>query len=423
MIDSMFEEWNEQRPEIITSQNYSSSEDFKNIIDSFSTPTNKKGITSSLETLGNFLKEENDGIYARGGHPNFAQLEERVKLMEIGNLSHSEYFGAKVFSSGMAAIFAALSTLSNDREGFFIKGDVMYHSAGELLKKDGKGRCMVGSLPGVELDLNSQNSPNILTNYLEMNKNGQNIPVLGIILETVANPTITYADIRSLAEIAHNYDTPLIVDNTILSPYLLEPFRMGADIVIQSITKNFGGQGDMVGGVAVGPNEFMKKLHEQRTHTGGVMSIDNAYEYATRIPNFIKNIETSCKNSKYLANELQTIDSIDVNYPNLDGKTREGYAGNVLSFEFKGDNDQDVYNKSVKFHEHLMENKDLVKCAVSFGEPKTLVVPYASQFGDLDIIKETNAFPVGLVRVGVGRENQKDFSKVVQYIKNGIEHI
>jgi len=411
-----FQEWSEKREQIVTGENFSNPEDFQKTIDSLDAPNRVTELNPALERLDVITDiasgKEEGFFYARTNHSNYAQLEARLKALEVGRLSHPEYFDCKVFPSGMAAITTALEALAKGREGTFIHGDVSYISTKDILKDQGDKVSKVGSLPGIGCDLTK---PENLRKVLEEQK-AKGIDVLGVIFEPVANPTTAYTNIREIAAIAHEYDVPVIVDNTFLTPFLLEPFRMGADMVIHSLTKYFSGYGDMMGGAVIMPNEFADGVQDIRKNKGAVMSPRDAYEFTVRAPRIKKVIESHCKNAKQLADSLKDIDEIEVSYSDLTGETRDGFAGGVLSFYFKGD-DQTAYQRARNLADYFIKNPGTVKYAVSLAEPQTLVIPWASQLS-LDRIKDWNV-PAGLVRVAVGRE--EDFENVIQYIKKGIE--
>ncbi|MBW2982300.1 aminotransferase class I/II-fold pyridoxal phosphate-dependent enzyme [Candidatus Woesearchaeota archaeon] len=415
-MNQEFQEWSKKRGEIVTDDNFSSEKDFQRTIDSLNYPDKVVELNPALERLDVIADitagKQKGFFYARTGHSNYAQLEERLKAIEVGRLSHPEYFDCKVFPSGMAAITAALEALAKGCEGTFVHGDVSYISTKDILADQGNGISKVGSLPGIKCDLTN---PENLERVLEEQK-AQGIDVLGVIFEPVANPTTAYSNVRKIADIAHKYEVPVIVDNTFLTPYQLEPFRMGADMVIHSLTKYFSGQGDMMGGAVIMPKEFSDRVQDIRKNKGSVMSPRDAYEFAVRAPRIRKVIEAHCKNAKQLADTLREIDGIEVSYSDLTGETRNGYAGGVLSFNFKGDAET-AYQRSRKLAEYFIENPGTVKYAVSLAEPQTLVIPWASQLS-LERIKDWNV-PAGLVRIAVGRE--KDFGKVIDYIKKGIE--
>ena len=403
-----FEQWSERKTQVRTKENFSSKGNFQKIINSFDAVNSIKELNPEFTSPGELWeiasRQRKGYYYPSVGHPNFTELEKRLTKLETGNLNHSDMFSGLVFPRGMAAISAVLETLQRkNSDGVFICGKVMYPSTKRLLFDENvNARNLIGGKKGVEVDINS---PDSICQTIE--KIGPK-NVLGIIFEPLANPTLNYTSIRTASDHTQRYHIPIIVDNTFLTPYLLEPFRAGADIVVQSLTKYFSGEGDIMGGAAIFPKEFYNNLAETRRHKGYTISPHNAAVFSERINSFPERMEKHCKNTSALAEllfSLATVWKIKVNYPDLGERTRNGYAGGVLSFVFEGD-DETAYQRSRKFTEficHDYSNSRAVKQAVSFAESRTLVLPYAGQIPDIDFLKKNN-IPIGLVRIAVGRE-------------------
>lgn len=417
-----FKEWSRKRKEIVTEENYSSKESFNKTVADFLEPVKVKELNpvlTEIGQLGDIVEGKKDGFfYARTNHANYAELESRLKNIEVGRLSHPEYFSSCVFPSGMAAITAALESLANSN-GVFLRGDVVYVSTKEILSDQGDGKTRFGTKATEGIDMTKPNNlERVLRQYKKNNQEG--IPdskVLGIIVETVANPTIKYTDIREISKIAHKYDVPLIVDNTFLTPYLFEPFRAGADMVIHSLTKYFSGEGDMMGGVVTTPNEFASRIKNIRKNKGAVMSPNEAYEFSKRAKGVGARIEKHSINAAYIASVLEQTKGINVMYNHLKDNTREGQAGGVLSFTFKGD-ENTAFNRSLKFTQYLIDNPGVVRQAVSLAEPQTLVLPWGGQVGSIERMRKYN-LDSSLVRIAAGRE--QDIKPVTQYIKTAVE--
>lgn len=399
---------------------FSPREEYVKIASEFEKPVEVKELNPELDRpgkLGAILDQVKRGkihdyYYAATAHPNVAELEARVKALEVGNLSHPQQFGCLVFNAGMAAIAATLETLAKGRHGIFIYDQGMYPSTRQLLINNGNGRNMVGTLPGFEVDMESPDRLDNALNILEKHTN-----VLGVIFEPVKNPTIAWRDTKALAGIAHKYGVPVIVDNTFLTSYLFEPFRAGADIVISSLTKYPNGEGDLLGGAVVAPAGFIPGLLETRKHKRWIMAPHDAYRCAQRITTLPKRMDKHCENAAAIANRLNEYDDVSVNYQQQ-SDIRNANPGGVLSFVFIGGRDT-ASCMSMKFTEYLYENRGPVRQAVSLGEPRTLVLPYAGQIGDIKFLF-ANDIPTGLVRVAVGRERNID--GIADYIAKGIEH-
>ncbi|MBW2977811.1 aminotransferase class I/II-fold pyridoxal phosphate-dependent enzyme, partial [Candidatus Woesearchaeota archaeon] len=288
-----------------------------------------------------------------------------------------------------------------------------YSSTKAILEDEGNGRNAIGTYPGITVDLNV---PGALEAAIKEQKS-KGKEVLGVIFEPIANPSIEYTDTREVAKVAHRYNVPVIVDNTFLTPYLQEPFRMGADMVVHSLTKYFSGKGDMTGGVVIAPKELIPGVQNVRKNQGGIMSIRDAQEFGSRAGYVASVVEEASENAKELAHALRSVDGVSVNYVEEDfSETRYGLGGGVLSFVFDGEGDV-PYKRGRKFDQYLIGNPHTIKHRVSLAEPHTLSITWAGQLSP-DAIQKWGVKP-GLVRVACGTES--DYSQVIDHIKRGIE--
>ncbi|MBW2977757.1 PLP-dependent transferase, partial [Candidatus Woesearchaeota archaeon] len=155
-----FEQWSGRREGIVTSENYSSKQAFDRTLDDlwdtdFKWSDELNPDIPRLDFLGDIIAGKEKGFYyARSDHVNFDNLERMLTAIETGRLSQADSFGAKVFASGMAAITAALKSLSAGKDGVFITGKVMYSSTKAILEDEGNGRNAIGTYPGITVDLN-----------------------------------------------------------------------------------------------------------------------------------------------------------------------------------------------------------------------------------------------------------------------------
>ncbi|MGW8288487.1 MAG: aminotransferase class I/II-fold pyridoxal phosphate-dependent enzyme, partial [Desulfobulbales bacterium] len=175
-----------------------------------------------------------DHIYMRLTNPTNRVLEEKLSVLEMGQ-------GAVVMSSGMAAITnACLALLRAGDE--FVTGNSLFMSSyvlfANIFKKYNISARFVESTD------------------LEAIENAINDKTRFIWLETIGNPKMDVPDLAATAEIAHRHGLPLMVDNTLATPYLCRPIELGADVVIHSTTKYFSGHGDATGGVVIDSGNF-----------------------------------------------------------------------------------------------------------------------------------------------------------------------
>lgn len=181
-------------------------------------------------------------IYTRIMNPTTAVLEERLTAMEGG-------VGALALSSGMSAITYAIFAIAQQGDNI-ISTSSLY---------GGTYNLFAHTLPrlGIEVRFVDYQNPDDIASLIDDNTKA-------IFGESLGNPAGNILDISKIADIAHQHGVPLIVDNTVPSPYLCRPFEHGADIVIHSLTKYLGGHGTSVGGIIVDSGKFPWAKHAKR---------------------------------------------------------------------------------------------------------------------------------------------------------------
>ena len=181
-----------------------------------------------------FALQEFGNIYTRIMNPTTAVFEERVASLEGG-------VAALATSSGQAAQFLALTSLAGSGDEI-VAASTLY--GGTYTQFDVSFRRLGIDVTFVEPD-DPENFRNAITSKTRA--------VYG---ETIANPRMNVVDIEAVAKIAHEEDVPLVIDNTMASPYLCRPIEHGADIVVHSATKFLGGHGTSIGGIIVDSGKF-----------------------------------------------------------------------------------------------------------------------------------------------------------------------
>ena len=181
-------------------------------------------------------------IYTRIMNPTTAVLEARVAEMEGG-------IAGLALASGMAAITYAIQTIAS-------AGDNIV-SVSQLY--GGTYNLFVHTFPrqGIEVRLADQGDFDGLEKLIDRNTKA-------VFCESIGNPAGNVVDIERLARIAHKHGVPLIVDNTVATPYLCRPIDFGADIVVHALTKYIGGHGNSIGGIIVDSGKFDWKANKDR---------------------------------------------------------------------------------------------------------------------------------------------------------------
>ena len=181
-------------------------------------------------------------IYTRIMNPTTDVLEKRVAALEGG-------IAALAVASGMAAITAAIQTLAEAGDNI-VSASTLY---------GGTYNLFAHTFPqqGIEVRFADPRDPASFGKLIDAKTKA-------VFIESIGNPLGNVTDIKALADVAHAHGVPLIVDNTVPSPYLLRPIEFGADIVVHSLTKYLGGHGTSVGGAIVDSGKFPWAEHKAR---------------------------------------------------------------------------------------------------------------------------------------------------------------
>lgn len=285
-------------------------------------------------------------IYSRSGNPNRADLEETLAALEGGRYGLA-------FASGMAAI-SAVAALLKPGDRVLICEDVY----------GGTYRLFEEIMPQYEIE----------RHYLDFSKlEGLEADKAKMIwLESPTNPLLKVYDIAAVAE--RKGDALLVVDNTFATPYLQNPLKLGADIVVHSTTKYLGGHSDLVGGAVVLNDEGLyERLKLIQTGMGAVPGPFDCWLTRRGIKTLAVRMERHCANARRIAEFLSEHEKVKrVYYPGLPGHPGHETAtrqmrdfGGMVSFELEGD--------LGKFFESLR----IFKLAPSLGGVESLVSPPA----------------------------------------------
>ena len=378
-----------------------------------------------------YLKVEGN-IYSRIMNPTNAVLEQRIAEMEGG-------IAALALASGMAAITYAISCITR-------VGDNIV-STSQLY--GGTYNLFAHTLPnqGVEVKMVDAG------NYDEI-KAAIDSKTKALYCETIGNPLGNVVDLKILADIAHEKGIPLIVDNTVATPYLCRPIDFGADIVVHSLTKYIGGHGTTVGGVIVDSGKFdwakeAKKfpmLNEPDPsyhgvvytealgpaayigrcrvvplrNTGAALAASSAFQIMQGLETLGLRIERHCFNAFKVAEFLQKNEQVSwVNYAGLPSdpyhtickKITKGQAAGIISFGIKGGE-----VAGAKFIDALK----MILRLVNIGDAKSLAChPASTTHRQLDD-KELKLAGVSedMVRISVGIEHIDDIlADITQALK------
>lgn len=254
-----------------------------------------------------------------------------------------------------------------------------------------------------------------------------------VFAETIGNPKLDVTDIKAVADVAHAHGIPLIVDNTVSTPYLIQPITLGADVVVNSSSKYINGSSDAISGILTfngkfkfdkekypglkpylkfGPMAYIIKLRNGLfRNTGGCLSPHNAFLNNLGLETLGLRMERHCSNAYELARYLDTFEGITVNYPGLesspyhevaDKQFTKGY-GAIITFR--------VGSKERAFK--IINALKIPNIVSNIGDTKTLVIHPAStialHLSDKD--KEASGVYDDLIRVSVGIEDIDDLKE------------
>ncbi|MDY0047748.1 MAG: bifunctional O-acetylhomoserine aminocarboxypropyltransferase/cysteine synthase [Thauera propionica] len=361
-------------------------------------------------------------IYTRIMNPTTAVLEQRVAELEGG-------IGALAVASGMSAITYAIQTIAEAGDNI-ISASTLY---------GGTYNLFAHTLPqfGIQVRFADYRDPDSFAALIDERTKA-------IFCESVGNPLGNVTDIGRLAEIAHKAGVPLIVDNTVPSPYLCRPFEHGADIVVHALTKYLGGHGNSIGGVIVDSGKFpwaehkarFKRLNEPDVsyhgvvytealgaaafigrarvvplrNTGAAISPFNSFLILQGIETLALRMDRICTNTIKVAEYLKKHAKVEwVNYAGLADhadhglvqKYMGGRASGILSFGVKGG-----LEAGGRFQDALK----LITRLVNIGDAKSLACHPAStthrQLSPAELAKA--GVSPDMVRLSIGIEHIDD---------------
>jgi len=361
-------------------------------------------------------------IYTRIMNPTQDVLEQRVAAMEGG-------IAALALASGMSAITYAIQTITQ-------AGDNIV-STSQLY--GGTYNLFAHSLPkqGIEVRMASFDDFEKMESLIDDKTKA-------VFCESIGNPAGNVVDLQRLSEIAHKHGVPLIVDNTVATPYLCKPFEHGADIVIHSLTKYIGGHGTSIGGIivdsggfdwagnkdrfpmlnepdpsyhgvvyteALGPAAFIGRARVvPLRNTGAAISPHNAFLIMQGLETLGLRMERHCENAEKVAAHLKAHPKVSwVNYAALPEsphnatakKITDGKASGILSFGIKG---------GLAAGTQFIDALQMILRLVNIGDAKSLACHPAStthrQLSPEELA--TAGVSEDLVRISVGIEHVDD---------------
>jgi len=371
-----------------------------------------------LRELGN--------LYTRIGNPTVAVLEQRIAALDGAS-------GAVALSSGMAAVSYTLLNVA-EGGGRILTSPYLYGGSADSFKK-------VYPKFGITFDFakNIENPEKLAEEIKPDTK--------AIYVESISNPNGVLLDIDAIAKVAHEHGIPLIVDNTVATPYLYNPISHGADIVVYSATKGLTGHGNVIAGLVLESGkfnwqsdkfpQFSEKYYTLRdindnnrsflevfpeapftgrirfnylNYFGAALSPFDAYLVLIGLETLSERIEKQVRNAGILAEYLKTHKSVewvrysglkDSPYHELAQRDFPKGAGGILSFGFKGTTEQ---------REAFLNSVKLFNYHVNIGDARSLIVnsPQTTHSELEPEEKKIADIPENLIRISAGLEDPAD---------------
>lgn len=334
-----------------------------------------------------FAEEKPKNLYSRFSNPNVSEFTEKIAKMEGAEAGYA-------FATGMAAIYSTFAALL---------------SAGDHIVS-----CQ--SVFGSTHTLFTKYFPkwNIETTYFKA-EDAENVeqyikPNTKILyLETPTNPAIEVLDLEFFGQIAKKHNLIFIVDNCFATPYLQQPIKYGADVVVHSATKLIDGQGRVLGGIAVGKEELIREIYLFARNTGPALSPFNAWVLSKSLETLAIRVEKHCENALKVAEFLESHPNVElVKYPFLKShpnyevaKKQMKLGGNIVAFEIKG---------GIEGGRNFLDKIRMCSLSANLGDTRTIVTHPASTTHSKLSDEERNEVGItaGLVRCSVGLENVDD---------------
>lgn len=336
-----------------------------------------------------FAAEEPAYIYSRLGNPTNAAFEERLSRLEGGE-------AALATASGMAAVSITLLHLLRSGDEVVAGAQLFgstFHLLKEIFSRYGITARFVdpGDIPAWEGAITPRTR--------------------ALFVETPSNPGLRWADIPALGALAQQAEIPLVVDNTLNTPYLLRPLEHGASVVVHSATKFLAGHGAAIAGAVVGSADFIISLRRGLYQDlGPALSPQTAYLLLLGLETLGLRMQRHSANALAVARYLAEHPAVDwVAYPGLERDPYHALAARLLDRGFGG-----LVSFAPKGGEgvarRVIDGVRIFKVAANIGDSRSLVIhPYTTTHAQLTP-EERQTAGVGptLIRLSVGLENEED---------------
>ena len=334
-----------------------------------------------------FADEKERNIYSRYSNPNTIEFINKVCQMEGAETGFA-------FASGMAAVYSTFAALLKSGD-HIVSASSVFGATHSLF---------VNYFPkwNIETTYFDLNHPETIESCIQPNTKI-------LFAESPTNPAVDIIDLELLGKIAKKHNLILIIDNCFATPYLQQPIKWGADLVIHSATKLMDGQGRVLGGITVGSADLIKDIYLFSRLTGPTLSPFNAWVLSKSLETLAVRLERHCENALKVAEFLENHPQVNkVKYPFLMSHPQYAIAqkqmklgGNIVAFEIKG---------GIEAGRAFLDKIKLCSLSPNLGDTRTIVTHPASTTHSKLSVEERLAVSItdGLVRVSVGLETVAD---------------
>lgn len=334
-----------------------------------------------------FADEKERNIYSRYSNPNTIEFINKVCQMEGAETGFA-------FASGMAAVYSTFAALLKSGD-HIVSASSVFGATHSLF---------VNYFPkwNIETTYFDINAPETIESCIQPNTKI-------LFAESPTNPAVDIIDLELLGKIAKKHNLILIIDNCFATPYLQQPIKWGADLVIHSATKLMDGQGRVLGGITVGRADLIKDIYLFSRLTGPTLSPFNAWVLSKSLETLAVRLEKHCENALKVAEFLENHPQVNkVKYPFLKSHPQHAIAqkqmklgGNIVAFEIKG---------GIEAGRAFLDKIKLCSLSPNLGDTRTIVTHPASTTHSKLSVQERLAVSItdGLVRVSVGLETVAD---------------
>ena len=343
-----------------------------------------------------FAEEKQRNIYSRYTNPNCAELVEKMCLLEGAEAGHT-------FATGMSAIFSTFAALLDSGDHVLSARSIFGNTHTLFTKYFPKW-----NISHTYFDVNELESLEALI-----------CPETKILyVESPTNPATDVVDLALLGTLSRKHNLIFIVDNCFATPYLQQPIKFGADIVIHSATKLLDGQGRVMGGISVGSADLIDTVYRFARITGPALSPFNAWTLSKSLETLAVRVEKHCENALQLAERLEKHPKVrQVRYPFLPSHPQYELAqkqmklgGNIVTIEVAG---------GLESGRAFLNAIEMCSLTANLGDTRTIVShPASTTHGKLsEEERQKVGISDGLIRVSVGLEHIQD---IVQDIEKAL---